>query len=43
VFKSIDGGQTWKRSFFVNDKLGVIDLVLNPQKPDVRNRGRPAD
>ena len=21
--------------FFVNDKLGVIDLVMNPQKPDV--------
>ena len=35
VFKSTDGGKTWKRSFFVNDKLGVIDLVMNPQKPDV--------
>ena len=23
VFKSTDGGKTWKRSFFVNDKLGV--------------------
>ena len=35
VFKSVDGGKTWKRSFFVNDKLGVIDLVMNPQKPEV--------
>ena len=30
-----DGGKTWKRVFFVNDKLGVIDLVMNPQNPDV--------
>ena len=35
VFKSTDGGKTWKRSFFVNDKLGVIYFVMNPQKPDV--------
>lgn len=35
VFKTTDGGRTWKRSLFVNDRLGVIDLVMNPLNPDV--------
>jgi photosystem II stability/assembly factor-like uncharacterized protein len=35
VFKTADGGRTWQRVFFVNDRLGVIDLVINPQAPNV--------
>jgi hypothetical protein len=35
VFKTTDGGKTWKRVFFVNDRLGVIDLVMNSQNPNV--------
>jgi hypothetical protein len=35
VFKTSDGGKTWTRVFFVNDKLGVIDPVINPQNPNV--------
>jgi photosystem II stability/assembly factor-like uncharacterized protein len=35
VFKTTDGGKTWKRVFFVNDRLGVIDLAMNPQNPNV--------
>ncbi|MFZ6014022.1 MAG: WD40/YVTN/BNR-like repeat-containing protein, partial [Bacteroidota bacterium] len=33
VFKSSDGGQTWRKTLFVNDSTGVIDLVINPQNP----------
>lgn len=33
VFKTTDGGKTWKKTLFVNDSTGVIDLVINPQNP----------
>lgn len=35
VFKTTDGGKTWKKAMFVNDKVGVIDLVMNPKNPRV--------
>ncbi len=30
VFKSIDGGKTWKKILFRNDSTGVSDLILDP-------------
>ncbi|MFK7735947.1 MAG: WD40/YVTN/BNR-like repeat-containing protein [Pirellulaceae bacterium] len=33
VYKSEDGGQTWKRSLFVNDEAGAVDLILDPNNP----------
>ena len=35
VFKTTDGGKTWEKVLYINDKIGVIDLVMNPQHPDV--------
>jgi photosystem II stability/assembly factor-like uncharacterized protein len=35
VFKSTDGGKTWSRIFYVDDKTGVIDLVMDPSNPQV--------
>ena len=35
VFKTTDGGKTWHRVLFVNDKTGVVDLVMDPQNPNV--------
>ncbi|HYN07303.1 MAG TPA: hypothetical protein VES67_07940 [Vicinamibacterales bacterium] len=35
VFKTTDAGKTWKRALFVNDKLGVVDLVINPRNPNI--------
>ncbi len=35
VFKSTDGGKTWKKILFVDDKTGAIDLVMDPNHPDV--------
>jgi photosystem II stability/assembly factor-like uncharacterized protein len=35
VFKTTDGGKTWAKTLFINDKTGAIDLVINPQNPDV--------
>lgn len=35
VFKSIDGGKSWKKILFVDDKTGAIDLVMDPNHPEV--------
>jgi photosystem II stability/assembly factor-like uncharacterized protein len=34
VYKTSDGGKTWKKTLFVNDSTGIIDLVVNPQNPN---------
>ncbi|HLP12652.1 MAG TPA: hypothetical protein VK177_12020 [Flavobacteriales bacterium] len=33
VYKTSDGGKTWKQVLFVNEKTGVIDLLMDPQNP----------
>jgi photosystem II stability/assembly factor-like uncharacterized protein len=35
VFKTTDGGSTWQKVLYINDKIGVIDLVMNQSNPDV--------
>ena len=35
VYKTVDGGETWDKTLFVNDSTGVIDLVIHPTNPDI--------
>lgn len=35
VFKSTDGGKTWNKILFVDDKTGAINLVMEPNDPNV--------
>jgi photosystem II stability/assembly factor-like uncharacterized protein len=35
VFKSTDGGKTWKKTLFVNDEVGAFDLCLDPNNPRI--------
>jgi photosystem II stability/assembly factor-like uncharacterized protein len=35
VFKTVDGGKTWKKVLYVNDKLGAMDVELQPGNPNV--------
>ncbi len=35
VFKSTDGGKTWSKILYVDDKTGAIDLVMDPSNPQV--------
>ncbi|MFV2007994.1 MAG: WD40/YVTN/BNR-like repeat-containing protein, partial [Longimicrobiales bacterium] len=35
VFKSTDGGDTWRRVLYRNDETGAIDLVIDPNDPEV--------
>lgn len=34
VFKTTDGGETWNKILFVNNKTGVADLVMDPTNPN---------
>ena len=34
VYKTTDGGQTWHKVLYVDDKTGVIDMVMHPTEPD---------
>jgi hypothetical protein len=35
VFKTEDGGQTWEKVLYINDRVGVIDLAVNRKNPNV--------
>ena len=35
VYKSTDGGKTWKKILFVNDQTGAITLAMDPADPRV--------
>ena len=34
LFKTTDGGKTWNKIHFVDNKTGVIDLRMHPTEPD---------
>jgi photosystem II stability/assembly factor-like uncharacterized protein len=34
VFKTTDGGKTWRKVLFANNKTGVADLVMDPANPN---------
>ncbi len=33
VYKTIDGGRTWQKILYVNERTGVGDLVMDPSNP----------
>ena len=35
VFRTMDGGRTWKKVLYVNDGVGAIDLVMNRRTPAI--------
>lgn len=34
VYKTTDGGKTWKQTLFVDDNTGAVDMDINPKNPD---------
>lgn len=34
VYKTTDGGQTWEKILYVNEKTGCADLVMDPKNPN---------
>jgi photosystem II stability/assembly factor-like uncharacterized protein len=35
LYKTEDGGRSWKRVKFVSDRAGFVDVALDPKNPDV--------
>lgn len=34
VFKTTDGGRTWRRVLYVNERTGAADIVIDPSNPN---------
>ncbi|PKV50531.1 BNR-Asp box repeat protein [Aquimarina sp. MAR_2010_214] len=34
VYKTIDGGKTWEKILYINEKTGVNDLIMDPKDPN---------
>lgn len=34
IYKTIDGGNTWKQTLYVDENTSAIDMGINPQNPD---------
>ena len=35
VFKTTDGGKTWKRTLFKDNRTGAVDIVIDANNPDI--------
>lgn len=35
VYRSVDGGQTWKRVLYINETAGAGDLIFDPNNPRI--------
>ena len=35
IYKTTDGGATWQKILFVNDRVGVIDLIMHPTNSSI--------
>lgn len=35
VFKSVDGGLTWRKVLYESDRAGAVDICIDPRNPDV--------
>lgn len=35
VYKSTDGGKTWRKTLFSNSHAGVVDLIMDPTNPRI--------
>ena len=35
VYKTVDGGKTWEKVLYIDEKTGANDLVMHPDNPDI--------
>ncbi|ASV32705.1 VPS10 domain-containing protein [Maribacter cobaltidurans] len=35
VFKSVDGGESWKKVLYISPKAGAVDMIIDRNNPDV--------
>jgi S1-C subfamily serine protease/photosystem II stability/assembly factor-like uncharacterized protein len=34
VYKTTDGGKTWERAFYIDERTGIIEMQMHPTDPD---------
>ncbi len=34
VYKTTDGGKSWERCFYIDDRTGIIEMQMHPTEPD---------
>ncbi|MHC5066760.1 MAG: WD40/YVTN/BNR-like repeat-containing protein, partial [Planctomycetota bacterium] len=34
VFKTVDGGETWQKVLYIDERTGCADLIMDPSNPD---------
>ncbi|WP_034229031.1 WD40/YVTN/BNR-like repeat-containing protein [Aquimarina pacifica] len=39
VYKTTDGGTTWEKILYINEKTGVSDIIMDPQNPTILYAG----
>jgi photosystem II stability/assembly factor-like uncharacterized protein len=35
IYKTTDGGATWRKTLFVNEQAGAVDLIMDPNNPRI--------
>ena len=35
VFKTVDGGLSWRKVLYIDENTGVIDMIIDPANPDI--------
>lgn len=35
LYKTTDGGKTWKKTLYIDDNTGIIDIQIHPTNPDL--------
>jgi len=35
LYKTTDGGKTWEKSLYISEKVGVVEVAMEPQNPEV--------
>lgn len=35
IFKTVDGGKSWRKTLFINDDTGIIDVAAAPENPNI--------
>ena len=35
LYKSLDGGKTWENILFISNKIGIVDVEISPDNPNV--------
>ena len=35
IFKTVNGGKTWKKTLYINENTGIIDVEASPNNPNI--------